>query len=461
MAGLSRYSLRCIMWKSALALFVFGFSLSCAADPSLYVHRMKLGRKAPREEGDVLKVQRPDTERFGTAQPGFFALKTREEWTKFWEGTGSNPEPPQLDFERKMILVAVTESAQSQALHIDQVVETGTSVHVYVTETRPGEGCPMRTGGVPKQDFIAVDHSTKPVHFHVEPVQATTCGDAPTAVVQCKVEGAGGAAPEVMAMPGQTIECEAQQQVRGVFAAVDRRWNFSEFPHGSTSKLTFDPNGMRVKFTVDTYGRYAVHFEVVDDAGRKGESSAAVVSTPSKDGLYVRLGWGGFESGDDPETFPRVNLEAAGSAPTAGLCTVEGARPGWCDAKRQGHNIQLKLNATDGTFPLTVKYTDDRFSGAPMVCIKVFASGAQTADLCDKDPRKAGEVWKVGALLAKSGLIQPITDEPKPVDPVPTATATAKPPVKPPVGTGKPPVGTGKPPVGTGKKPKGTGIFNP
>jgi hypothetical protein len=454
---------------------------ACASDPSLYVHRMRLGKKATRESGETLKVQRPDQERFGTAQPGFFALKSKEEWDHFWEGTGSIPDPPKVDYERKMILVAVTESAQSQALRIGEVIETGTGVHAYVSETRPGEGCPLRTQGTSKQDFVIVDHSTKPVHFHVEPAQAGSCGDAPTAKVTCTV-AAQGQAPgagrahaegvgEILAMPGETVECEARQEVRGVFAAVDRRWSFTEFPKGSNSKLLFDPNGMRVRFTVDTFGRYGVRFEIMDDAGRKGEGAAAIVASPSKDGLYLRLGWGGFETGDDPDTFPRVALESIG--PNNVTCNVDSPpNPPWCDARRQGQNIQLKFGNPDGSYPTTVKYVDDRFAGAPMVCLKVFLNGVQTTDVCDKEVRKAGEVWKVGALVAKSGLFEAKTDDAK--DPVkPPATGGTKPPAtggtKPPATGGTKPPATGgtKPPVTGGTKPPaggkkpGAGIFNP
>jgi hypothetical protein len=376
----------------------------CVSEPSVYVHRMRMGNQATRVEGDLLKTQRPDSERFGNAQPGYFAIKGREDWTKFWEGTGSNPEPPQIDFGRKMILIAATESAQAQALRINQVFETGTAVHAYVLETRPGESCPLRTGGVAKQDFIVVDHSDKPVHFHVEAEPSGSCGDAPAAQVQCKVDGqTTGFAKEVLAQAGNIVECEAQQQVKGVFAAVDQRWTFSEFPQGSASRFTFDAKGQKVKFTVDTFGKYGVQFEVVDDAGRKGTAVASVISTPSKDGLFLRLSWNGFDAGDDPETFPRVGMDlGVGNS----LCSSEApTKPAWCDAKRQGHAIQMRVNAADGIYPVSVKYIDDRYAGGPHVCIKAFKNGAQTAELCDKETRRAGDIWKTGILAARTGTI--------------------------------------------------------
>jgi hypothetical protein len=479
----------------------------CASDPSLYVHRLKLGRKSPRESGETLKSQRPDGEHFGTAQPGFFALKSRDEWTHFWEGSGQAPEPPQIDYERKMVLVAVTESAQSQALRIGDVIETGIGVHVYVTETRPGEACPTRTQGVSKQDFVIVDHSTKPVHFHVEPEQANSCGDAPIAHVQCRVappappgnaankatatatsaptiNESGSGSQEIFATPGETVECDARQEVRGVFAAVDRRWSFYEFPQGSSAKLLFDPSGMRVRFSVDNYGRYGVRFEVMDDGGRKGDATTAVVASPSKDGLYMRLGWSGFNASDDPETFPRVRLETTGPGSAAACSADATTRPPWCDIKRQGRNEQLRIASQDGSFPTTVKYIDDRASGSPMVCLKVFLNGVQTTDVCDKEARKSGDTWRVGALVSRSGLFQaagtetPLTVAPtkpgpsgKPaptgglgtsttgVPQTPKATVTQAAPPKPQaVSIAKPPAV----PAAEVKKPaKGAGMFNP
>ena len=107
-----------ISFRRSLLLLVSVASLSgalpaCGTTPMLYVHRYKMGSKPPNRDGEVLKMQRPDTEHFGTSQPGFVALKSREEWDHFWEGTGTPPEPPGIDFQRKMILIAATESSQS------------------------------------------------------------------------------------------------------------------------------------------------------------------------------------------------------------------------------------------------------------------------------------------------------------------------------------------------------------
>jgi hypothetical protein len=304
------------MRTSKTFILLFGLGLAalglqaCSAAPMIYVHRMKVGKQAPREEGERLKIQKPDSERYGTSQPGFFAVKTTEEWERFWDSSGTKVDAPAIDFKRKMFLVAATESSQAQAIHISSVVETGTTVYVYVAETRMGEGCPLKTGGVPKQDFAVVDHSDKPVHFYLEPAQAKSCGDAPVAKVECRLEGGTVSAPEIMAATGQKVECTVREEVRGVFAAIDRRWSFSEYPAGSASKMTFEEGGKKVHFAVDSFGKYGLKFEITDDAGRKGEGLATVGVMPPRDALYVRVGWANFDASDDPETFPRIAFEA-------------------------------------------------------------------------------------------------------------------------------------------------------
>jgi hypothetical protein len=443
---------------AAVSFVVLG---ACVSEPTIYVHRMRLGKAATRVEGDVLKIQRPDAENYGSAQPGYFAIKGQEDWSKFWDGTGSNPRPPEMDFGRKMMLAAVTESAQAQAIRINQVFETGTAVHAYVQEVRPGEGCPMRTAGATKQDFIVIDHSDKPVHFHIEAESSSSCGEAPAASVQCHVEAPQAIAPgkEIVVQAGNVVECEATKQVRGVFAAVDHRWNFAEYPQGSAAKFTFDPKGNKVKFTVDTFGKYGIQYEVVDDAGRKGVALASVISMPSKDGMFLRLSWGGFDAGDDPETFPRVGLDlGVGNS----LCSSEApTRPSWCDAKRQGHTVQMKVNASDGIYPINVKYIDDRYAGGPHVCISVYKNGAQTADVCDKEARRAGEVWRTGVLAARTGTIAPSTAAA--ITPPPASTnAPAKPqppPQQKPVA--QTPPTTPKPQPPKGGNTGGGSIFNP
>jgi hypothetical protein len=437
----------------ALSVFSLTLLLGCISEPSIFVHRMRLGKAATRVDGDVLKTQRPDDENYNAPQPGYFALKSQEDWGKFWDGTGSNPRPPQIDFGRKMLLVAVTESATAQALRINQVIETGTAMHAYVLETRPGEGCPMRAAGSTKHDFIVVDHSDKPVHFHVEAESSTSCGDAPSATVQCRVEAPPtAAAKEIMVQTGQVVECEAQKQIKGVFAAVNDGWTFSEFPSGSASKFSVDPKGLKVKFTVDTFGKYGVRYDVVDDAGRKGTGVASVISTPAKDGLFLRVAWGGFEPGDDPDTFPRVALElGTGNS----FCGSEAAtKPSWCDAKRQGHSIQMKLNTNDGVYPVNVRYTDDRYVGGPHACVFAYKNGAETAQFCDKEARRAGDVWKTGILAAKTGMISATAPAATP----PTTTSAAPPKPKPPATTSGGGTTVAKPPP---PKNTGGGIFNP
>jgi hypothetical protein len=116
---------------------------------------------------------------------------------------------------------------------------------------------------------------------------------------------------------------------------------------------------------------------------------------------------------------------------------------------------------------MTVKYIDDRYAGGPSVCVRAFFQGTQSAEICDKEIRKAGELWKVGALSAKSGSFEQAAKGPDTPMPATTTTAPAKKPPQtlPPVAGNKPPAG--KPPVANTKPPakppggSGAGVFNP
>jgi hypothetical protein len=384
---------------------------------------MRLGKKAVREEGgEELKVAHLDGERFGTPNPGFFVIKSAAEWSDLWEHTAAKPAMPQIDFDGKMLLIAVTDSAQAQAIRLQQVLVTGTSVHAYVRELRPGEGCPATTGGVTKLDFAYVDRIEKPVHFHVEPEIAAGCGGGPEVLAQCKLQAgpaaaASGLSAALDASIGQSVECEGKLAVRGTFAAIDERWYFGELPPGSASKLTFAANGKKVSFPVDTFGKFLVRFEVIDDAGRKGVGQAAINVLPPKDGLYVRLVWTDFGPNDDPETFPRTALELKDATSTCSTDTT--SKPAWCDLKIQGHATQIKLPTSAlGSYRVKVRYLDDRFAGGPVACVKVVLNGKETASVCDKEARKANDQWEPGQLGSRAGVLD---------NGVPTAPASATP----------------------------------
>ncbi len=461
------------MRTSLLFLASLGFVVACGPLPSLYIHHMKAGRLAERHNGENIKIQRQDPEQYGHAQPGYFAIKSDEEWNQYWRGQGSKAKNPGVDYAQKMVLIAATETAGTQAIRMNSVVEDGTSMYVYVAATRAGSDCPTRTEGQTKQDLIIVDRTEKPIHFYEEITNATSCGDAPLATVECTVAGKPAPAPEFTANPGEAVECTSKVQVRGVFAQSDSHWTWLEHPASSSAKLAYDATGTKVKFIVDVFGRYGLKFEVRDDAGRLGESTALVKVGPQKDGLLVQLGWTGFDRNDDPSTFPRITLLATGPDASRPDCSLDTApKPSWCDIAKQGP-AQTTLRfagAMEGAYRLAVKYTDDRFVGGPIACVRIFLNGEQKQEVCDREARKAGQDWTLGAVIARTGSLEPLRDDGKAPDVTASTggTTPGRPAGTKPTGTkpsGTKPAGTKpaapKPAGSKAGKPSGKPVFNP
>ena len=450
--------------------------MACGPLPSLYIHHMKAGKVAERRNGENIKIQRQDAEQYGHAQPGYFALKSEEEWNQYWSGNGSNAKSPAIDYSAKMVLVAATETSGTQALKVTQIVEDGTAMYVYVAATRAGASCPTRTEGAVKQDLVIVDRTDKPIHFYVESKSAESCGDAPLATIACTVAGKAVSGAEMTAAPGEVVECTAGVQVRGVFAQADSHWTWLEHPASSTAKLAYDSTGNKVKFTTDVFGRYGLKFEVRDDAGRLGESTALVKVGPQKDGLLVQLGWTGFDRNDDASTFPRIALTATGPEANQPTCSLETApKPSWCEISKQGATLTTLrfAGAMEGAYRIGVKYTDDRFVGGPVACVRIFLNGEQKQEICDKEARKGGTEWTLGAVVARTGVLEPLRDDgtvpdvANPNKPAGTKPAATKPsgtkPAGKPAGTkpaGGKPSGT-KPSGSKPSKPGGKPVFNP
>ncbi len=464
------------MRTSLLLLACLGFAVACGPLPSLYIHHMKAGKLAERRNGENIKVQRQDADQYGRPQPGYFALKSEEDWTDYWRnnGGGASVKNPKIDYSQKMVLIAATETSGTQALRMNSVVEDGTSMYVYVAATRAGDDCPTRTEGQTKHDMIIVDRTDKPIHFYVETKSAESCGEAPLASISCSVAGKAVSTPEFTANPGEVVECTSKVQVRGVFAQSDSHWTWLEHPASSSAKLTYDATGTKVKFTTDVFGRYGLKFEVRDDAGRLGEATALAKVGPQKDGLLVQLGWTGFDRNDDPSTFPRISLLATGPDATKPDCSLDTApKPSWCEIAKQGPTLTTLrfAGAMEGAYRLAVKYTDDRFVGGPIACVRIFLNGEQKQEVCDRDARKAGQDWTLGAVIARTGALEPLRDDGKAPD---VTTPTGKPsgatpagakPAKPaksakPAGA-KPSKPSGAKPSGTKPSKPGKPVFNP
>jgi hypothetical protein len=155
-----------------------------------------------------------------------------------------------------------------------------------------------------------------------------------------------------------------------------------------------------MSFPVDALGRYSVKYDILDESGRHGAASAQVDVFPPPGAAVVQLGWSNFDATDDPTTFPRIELRATTEKPGA-TCNEQGAHPAWCEVTRAAHVAHMRLK--NGRYAISVAYTDDRFAGAPVACVRVFLDGKQTSQHCDPAVQSAGSVWAVGFLDAATG----------------------------------------------------------
>lgn len=424
----------------SVLLLVCGIGLTACPPPAptSYIHRLKTGREATREPGDKLLVTPANSEVYRGATAGYRLVKSVEDWNALWD-KATPPAPPQIDWNAKMIISAVSDWQGITAVRISDVIETGTSLHIYVSERLPGSGCPVAGEKEAASNFAIIDRTEKVVHFHIERAEADTCGNAPDARVVCRPVSESEGKPELTVKAGEMVECEAKVDARGYFAVVDQTWVFEEKPKGSTSKFTYIPKTSKVRFPADVLGRYVVKFEVRDDGGRRSEAGAVVSCGPDASaGTLVQLGWGDFDANDDPSTFPRVELEAADK--TGSACSLAKPKSAWCSASLSGFQTNLYIKPSEQSVNLRVHYTDERFAGGPAACVRVYQQGKQSAELCDRQVRKAGEVWKVGSMLPSSGTFEgESAPEVKPTEPTKVDTAPkgkpfgpvkAKPPAK-------------------------------
>lgn len=402
---------------AALILFLTG----CGGTPPFLVERSKLGDRPEEVSGDTMKLSRPANDDFRGIKGGFHVVKSAGDWQSLY-AAGTAKEPPTgVDFGKKMVWAAGAESNGISKVKIVRLVETSNTLHVYARETMRGEGCIAEKGAPPAADVAVSTRIDKPIKVHVEVEQAPSCGAPPAVQIACKVEPSENAAPKVTANPGDSVVCDAKLDATGAFVVVDRTWNLADLPGGSLAKLTFLQNSMRVKFPVDAFGDYTVHFEAVDESGRRGKGEATVNAYPPSNGdVVVQLGWAGFDLADDPSTFPRVALHLSGYERGAKGCTLESSpKPEWCEMKAQGALTHARIKGSkDRKFPVSVHYTDDRFDGGPYVCVRTYLNGQKVAESCDRQKRPAESIWDLGVLDGSVGeFVDPKTLPPEPPPP--------------------------------------------
>jgi hypothetical protein len=287
------------------------------------------------------------------------------------------------------------------------------TLYVYVDETLPGQQCKGVTAKNPLMDIVTVPVSDLDVSIHLERDPSDSCGAAPEVTVKCKVSGsAGEGGNKILAEPGQSIECDGRRVVVQGGTLSDRNWFLDTRPPGSFTTLTVDPKEEFAKFTIDAYGSYAVREEALDDQEKRGEAAVFVDVPPPMDAQLIQLAWTKYDPKDDPTTFPRFELHVVEMPNHVGSnkdCTQESPRAPWCEVKASGYVKQIRMKPQPkARYKAVVKYVDDRFQGAPVLCFRSFLPGLngaayRTLDVCDDTVRKAGTEWEPGAFDFEAG----------------------------------------------------------
>lgn len=404
------------------------FSLigACGTTPAVAV----VHERAPASKGDPVKIRRGAQEPFAGVKPGFFVVRTRDDWAALWPEGSAPPLPPTLDTSRSMLLLAIAEPKGATGILVKRVTDLGETIEVVVKEATPGDGCVTRMDR-PAFDAVIVDRIDKPMRFYVEDEPGEACGAPPKADVQCRVGSDPHWSPAITAQIGDVVECNMNATAGGRFEVTDRVLHLGELPPGSATKLAYSQGPTRGTFTVDVFGKYGVRAEATDDSGRRGQAVATIeVSPPKTKDVLVQLAWTGFDANDDPDTFPRVTLHAIEEGPKGRDCSAETPVAGWCEAKSKSAFTNMKITAgAPKKATLVVTYKDERVEKGPAVCIHTYFDGERAFETCDRKHRNAEDKWEVGTLDPATGKIAP-PPEPKAIADAGAPDAAPAPPKK-------------------------------
>jgi hypothetical protein len=402
----SQLALAAVLASSTLV----GAFAACGAAPAVTVIH---GPPAEPVKGDAVRLKRGAQEPYAGVRGGFFVVRTHDDWKRVWEDKGGDAPalPPTLDLQRQMLLLGISDSKEAAELKIERAVETAELVHVWVRETKTGEGCKPRLERA-AFDAVVAPRLDKPVRFYVEDARAESCGPPPVAAAQCRIGDEKAWSTKLTAQPGDKIECELTAETRGRFAIVDRVLSLGDLPGGTSSKLLYTRGATRGTFSVDVFGTYTVRAEATDEAGRKGIGTASVEAVPPKTkDVVVQLVWTNFDVSDDPDTFPRTKLRVE-DATTAKAkpkeCSAVAQDASLCTVKTHSAYTLMTLKAGDKKLPLSVVYRDERIEKGPLACVQLYFEGARTGESCDRKHRDPDEKWDVGTVdLATGKLVDP------------------------------------------------------
>jgi hypothetical protein len=323
-----------------------------------------------------------------------------------------------------MLFVATSDTEGAQSIEIKKIIGQSSGIHVYVTETLGGPGCPTKPNAPPPMDIVAFPSTAFDIHVHHDRVHARECGPPPEAVALCRTAGTGlPGHDKITAVPGETVDCDASLSKPHAGSIVDRGWQLTSVPPGSTVKLTVGSQGLGVTLVPDAWGSYVLGLQVRDEA-RTGWATATVDVPPPSTGIPVELHWKAVDRTDDASMFPRVELHIAEIGNPAADCSPATAKP-WCEVHVTGNVQQAALRPESGkTYRTFVTYQDFRLKGSPVACVRTFPSGKPSLVVCDESLRSAGTSWELGAIDdATSTFYDPKKGKPTPM-PTPVLSAS-------------------------------------
>lgn len=379
---------------------------ACTPGPAITVIRPPPGEKAEETAGDPVKLKHASQESYAGARGGQFVVRTLDDWNIAWPSGQAPTMPPTVDPATQMMFLAVAENKDIAKIRIDKAIETGAMIAVYVKETKRGQGCVRKADERVPVDAVVTTRVDKPIRFYVEEEQAESCGEPPTADVQCRVGGNSPWQTKIVANVGDNVECKLDGAARGKYELVERLLFLGDAPPGSLAKLSFGKELTRAAFSLDVFGVYAIRAEAKDEAGRKGGSIATIEALPKKtrDPL-IQLAWADVDIGTDPTTLPRVTLRVAQPGSKGQRCSADVPVPGLCEARASGSATYMRIPAQAAKLALSVLYIDEKAEKGPATCLQVWFDGQRSADLCDRKARAAEDRWEVGTLDTATGAI--------------------------------------------------------
>ncbi len=392
-----RRTMRRAVFFAAFAMLAF-----CTEQNRIFVHTGKIDDVARPDVGEDIDIVHVPTDGYSAQRAGFYAVHDLNDWLQVWKDPRHDADPPpppqSIDFKKEMLFVATAPTDGARKIEIKKIVVENSGVHIYLVETLGGSNCPSSPPGPPPMDIVVFKSSPFDIHVHHDRVRADECGPPPDAVASCRVAGSGSPGQsKITVSVGQTIDCDASASKPRTGSLVDRGWQLTSAPPGSTSKFTLGSQGLGMTMLIDAWGTYVFNLEVRDEA-RTGMTTATIEAPPPDVGVPLALQWAGTERTDDVSMVPRVELHIAENGNPSSDCGPAAAKP-WCEVHVVGtvQDAVLRPEAQK-TYRAYVSYQDFRLRGAPTACVRAYPKGAASRIVCDENVRNAGAVWELGTI---------------------------------------------------------------